>query len=77
METIIVKLVGEIVVQKKDGSYNVQVAGYSDKPSKLMWLQTWDMPFQTLKEAQDTLKEYKEKALPFIMMVNHKAKAKA
>lgn len=63
-ETIIVQFVPEHVfsdTSKKETKYLVQFAGVSDKPSKLMRLQVWDQPFDTRKEAEDTLKEYHKK----------------
>lgn len=61
-ETIIVKFVSDYVyadTRKSETKYLVQFAGFSDKGSKLMRLQVWDMPFNTREEANSTLNEYK------------------
>ena len=41
--------------------YVVSIAGVSDKPSKLMRPQVWEMPCNTKEEAQSTLDEYQKK----------------
>ncbi len=62
-EMIIVQFVSEHIyadTKGKEIKYKVQVAGVSDKPSKLMKLQVWDIDFDTSKEARETLEKYQE-----------------
>jgi hypothetical protein len=60
-EMIIVSFVHSHIHVSNDGRCNVQFAGVSDKPSKLMQLQTWFLPFSSMKEAMKVRDEYLKK----------------
>lgn len=58
---IIMSFVHDHIHVDKNGKFNVQCAGVSDKPSKLMQLQTWFIPHDTAKEAQKMRDDYQAK----------------
>lgn len=61
-ETIIVQFVHDYIrYDEKKKRHMLQFAGVSDKPTKLMHLQVWDMPFNSAQEARETLDSYLEK----------------
>lgn len=75
-ELIIVSFVHDHIYYGKDGKYNVQFAGVSDKPSKLMQLQAWMMPHNTMEDAKKTRNDYlaklKHKGDTFLIVLQPK-----
>jgi hypothetical protein len=64
METIIVQYVSENIyadTSKKEIKYLVQFCGVSDNPKKYMKLQVWEMPFDSIENAKETLNVYLSK----------------
>lgn len=60
-EMIIVCFVHDHIHMDSKGKFNVQFAGVSDKPSKLMQLQTWMMPHDSMDEATTVRDDYQSK----------------